>query len=213
MAVISKECFTELVLQYERLVYTVCFQLVRDAAAAEDLTQDTFLSAYLHREDIPEGYERQWLGYTHRQDCHYKRGHYSDDEACGYPEQAVGPHDGIEELGTSLKTQAGEEQTQADTSKHEVGAAGSVGDHMELRAEAAYEYANHDRATCKAEFYRNGYAGDGDRNRPYDKRQHHANEDCREIRILEVYDRVAEQFLHAVDRTAFADNGKTIAKL
>ena len=62
MAVISKECFTELVLQYERLVYTVCFQLVRDAAAAEDLTQDTFLSAYLHREDIPEGYERQWLG-------------------------------------------------------------------------------------------------------------------------------------------------------
>ena len=61
MAVISKECFTELVLQYERLVYTVCFQLVRDAAAAEDLTQDTFLSAYIHREGIPEGYERQWL--------------------------------------------------------------------------------------------------------------------------------------------------------
>ena len=61
MAVISKERFTELVLQYERLVYTVCFQLVRDAAAAEDLTQDTFLSAYIHREGIPEGYERQWL--------------------------------------------------------------------------------------------------------------------------------------------------------
>ena len=61
MAVISKECFTELVLQYERLVYTVCFQLVRDAAAAEDLTQETFLSAYIHREAIPEGYERQWL--------------------------------------------------------------------------------------------------------------------------------------------------------
>ena len=61
MAVISKECFTELVLQYERLVYTVCFQLVRDASAAEDLTQETFLSAYIHRESIPEGYERQWL--------------------------------------------------------------------------------------------------------------------------------------------------------
>ena len=59
---ISKERFTELVLQYERLVYTVCFQLVRDAAAAEDLTQETFLSAYLHRDSIPEGYERQWLG-------------------------------------------------------------------------------------------------------------------------------------------------------
>ncbi len=61
VAVISKERFTELVLQYERLVYTVCFQLVRDAAAAEDLTQETFLSAYIHRESMPEGYERQWL--------------------------------------------------------------------------------------------------------------------------------------------------------
>ena len=61
VTVITKERFTELVLQYERLVYTVCFQLVRDAATAEDLTQETFLSAYIHREAIPEGYERQWL--------------------------------------------------------------------------------------------------------------------------------------------------------
>ena len=58
----TKEQFTALVLQYERLVYTICFQLVRDATAAEDLTQDTFLSAYLHRDRLPEGYERQWLG-------------------------------------------------------------------------------------------------------------------------------------------------------
>lgn len=62
VASMTKEQFSELVLRYERLVYTVCFQLVRDAAAAEDLTQDTFLSAYLHRDGIPEGYERQWLG-------------------------------------------------------------------------------------------------------------------------------------------------------
>lgn len=58
----TKEQFSALVLQYERLVYTVCFQLVRDAAAAEDLTQDTFLSAYIHQDSRPEGYERQWLG-------------------------------------------------------------------------------------------------------------------------------------------------------
>lgn len=57
----TTERFSQLVEQYERLVYTVCFQLVRDAAAAEDLTQETFLSAYLHRASIPEGYERQWL--------------------------------------------------------------------------------------------------------------------------------------------------------
>lgn len=61
MATMTREQFSELIPQYERLVYTVCFQLVRDAAAAEDLTQETFLSAYLHRESIPPGYERQWL--------------------------------------------------------------------------------------------------------------------------------------------------------
>ena len=61
MAGMTKEQFSALVRQYERLVYTVCFQLVRSAPAAEDLTQETFLSAYLHRETMPAGYERQWL--------------------------------------------------------------------------------------------------------------------------------------------------------
>ena len=58
---LTNASFSQLVVQYERLVYTGCFQLVRDAAAAEDLTQETFLSAYLHRDAIPPGYERQWL--------------------------------------------------------------------------------------------------------------------------------------------------------
>lgn len=62
MISMTEESFSRLVEQYEHLVYTICFQLVRDAAAAEDLTQETFLSAYLHRETMPEGYERQWLG-------------------------------------------------------------------------------------------------------------------------------------------------------
>lgn len=57
----TKAQFSQLVQRYERLVYTVCFQLVRSAPAAEDLTQETFLSAYVHRETAPEGYERQWL--------------------------------------------------------------------------------------------------------------------------------------------------------
>ena len=47
----TKEQFSELMLQYERLVYTVCFQLVRDAAAAEDL-----LEAYHRRLDIYHEY-------------------------------------------------------------------------------------------------------------------------------------------------------------
>ena len=35
--------------------------MVRDSAAAEDLTQETFLSAYTHRDACPAGYERPWL--------------------------------------------------------------------------------------------------------------------------------------------------------
>lgn len=62
MTEMTKEEFSRLVEQYERMVYAICLQLVRDAATAEDLTQDAFLSAYLHRDRCPEGYERQWLG-------------------------------------------------------------------------------------------------------------------------------------------------------
>jgi len=58
----TREDFSALVVQYERLVYTICYQLVRDSATAEDLTQETFLSAYLHQESLPTGYEQQWLG-------------------------------------------------------------------------------------------------------------------------------------------------------
>lgn len=58
----TKEEFSALMLRYDRLVYTICFQLVQNAASAEDLTQETFLSAYVHRDSCPAGYERQWLG-------------------------------------------------------------------------------------------------------------------------------------------------------
>ena len=58
----TKDAFSQLMAQYERLIYTICFQLVRDPGIAEDLTQETFLSAYLHQDTMPAGYERQWLG-------------------------------------------------------------------------------------------------------------------------------------------------------
>ena len=61
MRIMTNQEFTALVAAYERLVYTVCLRLVRDPAAAEDLTQETFLSAYTHRESCPKGFERQWL--------------------------------------------------------------------------------------------------------------------------------------------------------
>lgn len=53
--------FSELMRQYQKLVYTVCLQFVRDPHTAEDLTQDTFLSAYTSIDRCDPAYHKQWL--------------------------------------------------------------------------------------------------------------------------------------------------------
>lgn len=53
--------FSKIVDQYQRLVYTVCYQLVQDHQLAEDLTQDTFLAAFTHMDDCPPEKYRPWL--------------------------------------------------------------------------------------------------------------------------------------------------------
>ena len=57
----EREKFERMVLQYQRLVYTVCYQLVQDGAQAEDLAQETFLSAWIHRDRCIPGSEKAWL--------------------------------------------------------------------------------------------------------------------------------------------------------
>ncbi len=53
--------FAKIVDQYQGLVYTVCYQLVRDHQLAEDLVQETFLSAFTHMDDCPPEKYRPWL--------------------------------------------------------------------------------------------------------------------------------------------------------
>lgn len=53
--------FAGLVEQYQRLVYTVCYQLVQDHQLAEDLTQDTFVSAFTHMDSCPPEHDKPWL--------------------------------------------------------------------------------------------------------------------------------------------------------
>ena len=57
----TQRAFEEMVRQYERLVYTICCQMVQNGAQAEDLAQETFLSAWIHREDCRPGAEKAWL--------------------------------------------------------------------------------------------------------------------------------------------------------
>ncbi len=47
--------------RYQAYIYTICYRFVPDVAAAEDLAQETFLAAYLHRDACPPGNEKPWL--------------------------------------------------------------------------------------------------------------------------------------------------------
>lgn len=47
--------------QYQRLVLTICYKAVGDYFAAQDLTQDTFLSAYTHLDTFDGSNEKAWL--------------------------------------------------------------------------------------------------------------------------------------------------------
>ena len=53
--------FSKIVSQYQNLVYTVCYQLVRDHQLAEDLTQETFLAAFTHMDRCPPEKYKPWL--------------------------------------------------------------------------------------------------------------------------------------------------------
>lgn len=53
--------FEQLVRQYEKLVFTVCYQLVRDYHEAQNLTQETFLSAYRHMDAYQGESYKPWL--------------------------------------------------------------------------------------------------------------------------------------------------------
>ena len=57
----TNESFSQLVGQYEKLVFTVCFQMVRDYQEAQNLSQETFLSAYRSIDRCPPENYRPWL--------------------------------------------------------------------------------------------------------------------------------------------------------
>lgn len=52
---------TQMMEQYERLVYTICYQFTRDHHIAQDLAQDTFVSAFTHLESCPAENPKAWL--------------------------------------------------------------------------------------------------------------------------------------------------------
>ncbi len=57
----NEQYYEHLIDQYQNLIYSVCYKIVRDYFDAEDLAQETFLSAYKHLPDFDRQYEKAWL--------------------------------------------------------------------------------------------------------------------------------------------------------
>ena len=59
---ISTEQYYEHLLDtYQNLIFSICYKIVRDYFDAEDLAQETFLSAYKHLPTFDRQYEKAWL--------------------------------------------------------------------------------------------------------------------------------------------------------
>lgn len=57
----SKDNLIRLISLYQNLVFSICLKLTGDYFAAEDLTQETFVSAYQHFDEVQEGNEKAWI--------------------------------------------------------------------------------------------------------------------------------------------------------
>ncbi len=57
----SKETLIRLINQYQNLIFSICLKLTGDYFVAEDLTQETFLTAYKHLEQYSPEAEKAWL--------------------------------------------------------------------------------------------------------------------------------------------------------
>ena len=95
--------------QYEKLIFSICYRMLGDYFDAQDMTQETFLAAYLHREGAPEGYERQWLCRIAAKKAS-RREKPSEDQVLEYyaatvppPEETVLENEVQEELRTACR--------------------------------------------------------------------------------------------------------------
>lgn len=53
--------FSQFVTQYEKLVFTICYQFVKDYHEAQNLSQETFLSAYRHIDSYQGDNYKPWI--------------------------------------------------------------------------------------------------------------------------------------------------------
>ena len=57
----SQDNFIRLINQYQNLIFSICLKLTGDYFAAEDLTQETFLSAFKYIDSFDGQSEKAWI--------------------------------------------------------------------------------------------------------------------------------------------------------
>lgn len=99
--------FENIVRQYEKLVFTVCYQLVRDHHEAQNLTQETFLSAYRHIDEYQGENYKPWLiriasnkAKDHLRSAYFRRVDVTDE----MEDRITGTGASAEELALSSET-------------------------------------------------------------------------------------------------------------
>ena len=65
----SKENLIRLVNQYKNLVFSICLKMTGDYFVAEDITQETFISAFNQGQEIKEDTEKAWLARVATNKC------------------------------------------------------------------------------------------------------------------------------------------------
>ena len=56
-----RELFEQIVVKYQNLVFTVCLNILKNAGEAENMAQETFLTAYCSLADFNGGNLKSWL--------------------------------------------------------------------------------------------------------------------------------------------------------
>ena len=56
-----EEQLSALIDSYGNLVFSICYKMTSDYFASEDLSQETFLSAYKHLSEFDGQYEKAWI--------------------------------------------------------------------------------------------------------------------------------------------------------
>ncbi|MEA4890126.1 MAG: sigma-70 family RNA polymerase sigma factor [Clostridiaceae bacterium] len=94
----TDEQFRQIVLRYEKLVFTICRQLVQDYQEAQNLTQDTFLAAYLHLDSCCEADLKPWLARIaankakdYLKSAYQQRVQLSEEDFAWIPDQTPAP--------------------------------------------------------------------------------------------------------------------------